>query len=522
MNLLPSVLNFDIGFHTVCFILLLYALFNLIRWRQKTFSYFKEINIPGPEPSLLWGNLTEYHGKDIVYALDEWCEKYGDVFGFYNGDVPVLVIKDLDFLTFILIKNFQNFVDRGITMRPDQEHSLLGQSLLHARGAQWKRNRSCISQVFTSNKLKKLMPYLTESADTLLKILDEKADAGGEWLMRGSFEGLSMDYMTRGGFGFDCCFQRDVKHPFVDTARAVLRGVMKGYFHFVAQSTTTMGSLMAPFFWLNEKLGSFSYINFNKETSKVLNNRISNPKIRRADVLQVLLDAREDASAPKNGESDRETTNKLTTQEIGINTTVLIFAGFETTSIALNYVAFVLAKHQDIQDKVRSEVTSVLEEYGQLDFESVTRGLKYLGNVIDETLRLYPPVTVFTTRRALNDFEYGGVTYKAGTCAMVPALQIHMDARYWPEPEKFDPDRFLPENVATRPTMAYQPFGDGPRNCVGRRLSLLELRYTMARVVEKFRMTLGESQKGRLDMKFFAMVSSPANGPYIKFERLSN
>lgn len=520
MSLLPSLLNFDIGYHTVCSILLLYAVFNLIRWRQKTYNYFKEIGIPGPEPSLLWGNLTEYHEKDIVYALDEWCEKYGDVFGFYNGDVPMLVVKDLDFLRFTFIKNFQNFTDRGITMRTDQEHSFLGQGLIHARGAQWKRIRSCISQVFTSKKLKKMMPHIEETADILMKLLDEKADAGGEWLMRSSFEGLSMDYMTRAGFGFDCCFQKDLMHPFIKTARAVLRGVMKGWVHFVTQSTTTMGTLMAPLMWLNEQLGSFSYSNFNMETTKVLTHRLNNPKLRRADILQVLLDAREDDSLPKNGESDRETMSKLTAQEVGINTTVLIFAGFETTSIALNYVAFILAKHQDIQDKVRSEVTSVLEEYGQLDFESVMRGLKYLGNVIDETLRLYPPVTVFTTRRALNDFEYNGVTYKAGTCIMAPTLQIHMDPRYWPEPEKFDPDRFLPENVATRPTMAYQPFGDGPRNCVGRRLSLLELRYTMARVVEKFKMTLGESQKGRMDMKFFAMVSSPANGPYIKFERL--
>ncbi|KAH9365723.1 hypothetical protein HPB48_009616 [Haemaphysalis longicornis] len=91
---------------------------------------------------------------------------------------------------------------------------------------------------------------------------------------------------------------------------------------------------------------------------------------------------------------------------------------------------------------VRSEVASVLEEYGRLDFDAVMQGMKYLSNVVDETLRMYPPGVVFTSRRAENDFEYNGIMYKAGTSVMAPTLQVHMDPRYWPEPHKFDPDRY--------------------------------------------------------------------------------
>ncbi|KAL1465916.1 hypothetical protein MTO96_043047, partial [Rhipicephalus appendiculatus] len=81
--------------------------------RQKTFNYFKEIGIPGPEPSLIWGNFVEYHKKGFVRAISEWCAKYGDVFGFYNGDLPMLVVKDLDFLTYVFVTEFKNFTDRG-------------------------------------------------------------------------------------------------------------------------------------------------------------------------------------------------------------------------------------------------------------------------------------------------------------------------------------------------------------------------------------------------------------------------
>ncbi|XP_077492292.1 putative cytochrome P450 cyp-13B1 [Amblyomma americanum] len=99
----------------------------LFRWRQKQFSYFKTIGIPGPEPSFLWGNIREYVETDRIKVIDRWLEKYGDTFGFYNGDVPFIVTKDLDFLEFFSIHNFQNFTDRGVFM--PSKSSFLGKKL---------------------------------------------------------------------------------------------------------------------------------------------------------------------------------------------------------------------------------------------------------------------------------------------------------------------------------------------------------------------------------------------------------
>ncbi|XP_049524215.1 lithocholate 6-beta-hydroxylase isoform X3 [Dermacentor silvarum] len=390
-----SLLSYEAISWTTIAIIVTYALFRLVRSRQKTFSYFNEIGIPGPEPSLLWGNLAEYHKKSFVHALTDWCAKYGDVFGFYNGDLPMLVVKDLDFVTYIFVENFQNFTDRGIVMRAEQEHASLGKSVTHSKGANWRRMRGCISQAFTSNKL---------------------------------------------------------KHA------------------------------------------------------------------RKPDLLQIMLDA----SIQKKHSSDagEKTKGSMTRLEVEVNTTMTLLAGFETTSTALTYVSYVLAKYQDIQEKVRAEVASAVEEYGELNYDSVMLRMKYLRRVVDETLRIYPPGTVFTTRRALNDFDYNGIKFKAGTSFMAPTLQIHMDLRYWPEPHRFDPDRFLPENASSRPSVAYQPFGVGPRNCFGERLAILEIMYTMARMVEKYRLTLGESQKNDLELCFRATVSAPREGPYIKFQRI--
>ncbi|XP_049524214.1 lithocholate 6-beta-hydroxylase isoform X2 [Dermacentor silvarum] len=430
----------------------------------------------------------------------------------------MLVVKDLDFVTYIFVENFQNFTDRGIVMRAEQEHASLGKSVTHSKGANWRRMRGCISQAFTSNKLKHMMQELKEPANLFLELMGNMADTGRECAIFERLQGLAMDYTARAAFGFDCCFQRDLSHPFMITTRKVLHGVMTGPFHVFAHSTTTLVNLVAPILWLKEKLGSSSSGVFNKETTKVVELRLRNPEARKPDLLQIMLDA----SIQKKHSSDagEKTKGSMTRLEVEVNTTMTLLAGFETTSTALTYVSYVLAKYQDIQEKVRAEVASAVEEYGELNYDSVMLRMKYLRRVVDETLRIYPPGTVFTTRRALNDFDYNGIKFKAGTSFMAPTLQIHMDLRYWPEPHRFDPDRFLPENASSRPSVAYQPFGVGPRNCFGERLAILEIMYTMARMVEKYRLTLGESQKNDLELCFRATVSAPREGPYIKFQRI--
>ncbi|XP_037522403.1 cytochrome P450 3A4-like [Rhipicephalus sanguineus] len=510
-----ALLCYDAFSWTTILITAAYVLFRLVRYRQKTFSYFKEIGIPGPEPNLIWGNLAEYHRKGFVHAITDWCAKYGDIFGFYNGDLPMLVVKDLDFLTYVFVKEFKNFTDRGVLIRTDQEHAVLSNSIVHAKGAEWKRARSCMSQAFTSNKLRHMMQDLVESADLFIETLGDLADAGQELAIHEPLQGLAMDYTGRAAFGLDCCFQRNPSHPFMQAARQVIHGVMTGPFHMIAHCTSTLGDIVAPILWLNEKLGTFSFSVFGEETKRVVEMRLRHPETRRPDLLQVMLDA----SERPNGADSRKKTS-MTLQEVELNTTMTMFAGFETTSTAMAYVSYVLAKYQDVQEMVRMEVAAAIEEYGKLDYEAVTQGMKYLRSVVDETLRMYPVSILFTTRRAINDFEYNGVKYKAGTSIMAPTMNIHMDHRYWLEPHKFDPERFLGENAAYRASIAYQPFGVGPRTCIGERLAILAIMYTVARMVHTYRLTLGESQKKELEFRFYAAMAGPKHGPYIKFQRI--
>ncbi|KAL1484815.1 hypothetical protein MTO96_032381 [Rhipicephalus appendiculatus] len=88
----------------------------LIIWRRRHFAYFKNIGIPGPKPNILWGNLREYHSTDSYRVIGKWCDRYGDIFGFFNGDVPFVVLKDVHFIEYVFVRNFQNFVDKGVSI----------------------------------------------------------------------------------------------------------------------------------------------------------------------------------------------------------------------------------------------------------------------------------------------------------------------------------------------------------------------------------------------------------------------
>ncbi|XP_040072799.1 cytochrome P450 3A9 [Ixodes scapularis] len=510
--------------YTAVIALLIEALRRVISSRRKTFSYFKEIGVDGPPPNLIWGNLWEYHRKGIIHAIHDWCEKYGDVFGFYNGDVPTLVVKDLDFLSYVFIKNFSNFMNRGVTMRTDEQHELLGRSLLHAQGLQWKRTRSCVSYAFTASKFKQVFPHMDRSCDRLLEAVRERANSGKEESVGDLFKPLTMDYISGASFGIQTSFQEEKNHPLFLMAKKVLPGTMTGPFHMIAQATTTLKDLVAPLLWLNSKLGSFTYDKFSKLAYKAVEARRKNPSPRSMDILQIMLEAETDenfeGTEVKNGQIKVQ--KKLTRTEVSVNTGVLLIAGFGTTSAALSNLSFVLAKYPEVQDKVREEVNAAMRKHGRINYAAVTEDLKYLSNVVDETLRIYPVVVAFNTRSALNDFEYEGVKYKAGLSIMSPTIEIQKDPRFWTEPEKFDPDRFLPENVALQHTMAYQPFGQGPRNCIGKRLALLETIYTAARMVHEFRFELGESQKEKNEMMFYSMVCEPKDGPWIKFTKIAD
>lgn len=208
----------------------------------------------------------------------------------------------------------------------------------------------------------------------------------------------------------------------------------------------------------------------------------------RNDFLSLML-----AGAANDGMTDREIRDECVT---------LLLAGHETTANALGFCFFLMARHPEIQEKVHAEAAEILgssegiEDAGQSS-ASASERLPYTSRVVAETLRLYPPVWV-TARTAAVTYEYRGTTIPAGSLLLVPQIVLHRDPRFFPDPLRFDPDRFLPENAAGRPRFAYFPFGAGPRMCIGESFAWMEAVLGLATVLREWRLELPAQAQAEL------------------------
>ncbi|XP_039306248.1 cytochrome P450 4C1-like isoform X1 [Solenopsis invicta] len=175
----------------------------------------------------------------------------------------------------------------------------------------------------------------------------------------------------------------------------------------------------------------------------------------------------------------------LTDVDIREEVNTFMFEGFDTTAMAMCYTLSLLAEHKDIQDCVRKEINAVMREnQGKLTMKSL-QDLQYLERCIKETLRLYPSV-FFISRITSEEIQLQTYLIPAGTIVTLHFYMTHRDLNFWPNPEIFDPDRFLPENIRNRHPYSYLPFSVGPRNCIGQRFALLELKAMIAPLIHNF------------------------------------
>ncbi|CAD6241004.1 GSCOCT00009059001.2-RA-CDS [Cotesia congregata] len=194
-----------------------------------------------------------------------------------------------------------------------------------------------------------------------------------------------------------------------------------------------------------------------------------------------------------------------------------VFEGHDTTSAALLFVILLLAEHQDIQNRVRAEIEEVLaENNGEANFNDLQR-LTYLECCIKESLRLYPTVPTISrnTQEDLVLSKNLHCTVPKETILNVQIFDTHRDPNFWPRPNVFDPDRFLPENSVTRHPFSFIPFSAGSRNCIGQKFAMLELKTFMASLLYNFCL---EPQETTADLRLIPdLVIRPAHPVYVKF-----
>ncbi|KAK3088326.1 hypothetical protein FSP39_017639 [Pinctada imbricata] len=214
------------------------------------------------------------------------------------------------------------------------------------------------------------------------------------------------------------------------------------------------------------------------------------------DFLQLMMEAHQDVDIT--GDTKQRKIS-LTTSEIIANSLIFFFAGYETTATALSLLAYRVALNQEIQDRIFQEIDEKLQ--GEKPNYDNVQELEYLDMCINETLRMYPPAARFD-RTCTHDTEICGIPIQKGLNVFVPVYAIHHCSDYWKDPEEFDPERFSPENKRTINPLHFLPFGYGPRNCLGMRLALLEIKIAFARIIQDLKFSAGKNTKVRYLCRF--------------------
>jgi cytochrome P450 len=199
------------------------------------------------------------------------------------------------------------------------------------------------------------------------------------------------------------------------------------------------------------------------------------------DLLSMFLSAR-----------DEDTGEGMTDRHLRDEVMTMLLAGHETTSLALSWTFLLLSEHPDVASRLAEEVDAVIGDR-RARFAD-TDALVYTRMVLDEAMRVYPPAWGFS-RLALNDDWLNGYKITAGSIVFLIPYVVHRRPSLWPEPERFDPERFRPEVAADRPRFAYFPFGGGPRHCIGQQFALLEAQLILATVMRRYRVELVPGQQ---------------------------
>ncbi|KAM8862585.1 cytochrome P450 3A27-like [Spinachia spinachia] len=438
------------------------------------YGFFKKMGIPGPKPWPFIGTFLEY--RKGIHKFDTECyQKYGKVWGIYDGRVPILATMDTAMIKSILVKecysNFTNRRDLGL-------NGALRDAITVVEDEEWKRIRSILSPSFTSGRLKEMYSIMLQHSGNLIKSLRKRAEADEVVDVKDIFGPYSFDVVTSTAFSVDIDSINNPSDPFVANVKELVK------FTFL----TPLFVLLVLFPFLEPVLDKMDVTLFSRESldffygflKRIKSDRNKNEHKNRVDIMQLMVDSQ----TPETSKEDPSSHRGLTDSEILSQAVVFIFAGYETSSGTLGFLAYNLATHPDIQKTLQEEIDKTFPNKAQPTYDALMQ-MEYLDMVFNESMRLYPSGNRLD-RVAKSSVEIEGVTIPKGTVVMIPVYTLHREPTLWPEPDAFRPERFSKENKDSIDPYSYLPFGAGPRNCIGMRFALLMMKLSLVEILQNF------------------------------------
>jgi len=412
---------------------------------------------PGPKGRFLLGSIVEV-SRDWLGFYERCADEYGDVVRVHLAHVPVyLVVHPRDIETVLVTQagNFTKSADYRALAR------VLGNGLLTSEGEFWKRQRGLIQPAFHRQNILAYAQVMTEAAGRMLDSWKNE----GERNIHDDLMSVTLQIVAQ------CLYGAEVSGSAERVGQAM---------EVVMQRFVINASLALLFFFDMPVFLARREQRAIRDLDKIIGGMIRKRRSSnepREDLLDMLLQARDADGHPM---SDTQLRDEVMT---------LFLAGHETTAIALSWACYLIAQNAHVEAALLEELREVLSD--RVPIPDDLPRLRYTEMVLKEAMRLYPAVWGIG-RKAIADCELGGYRIRAGSNLFILQWRTQRDARFFPDPERFDPERWRDDPVRSGkiPRFAYFPFGGGPRVCVGASFAMMEATLLLAMIQQRFHLEL--------------------------------
>ncbi len=418
---------------------------------------------PGPRGYPIIGVLPQLR-SDPVRTFLEAADRFGDIAYLKAGPYHGFLLSNPADIKHVLQDNARNYHKSPLY---DRLRDGIGNGLLTSEDSFWLRQRRLAQPAFHHQRLIAMADAMVTCTEQMLERWEKTAASGETVDLVAEMMGLTQSIIVRTMFSTDLGATAEVVNR---TWPIINRRIGETFW-----STKLETKLPLP---ANRRLSSAL-----RELETVVYRIIADRRRTRrdeADLLSMFLSARDD-----------ETGTGMTDKQLRDEVMTMLLAGHETTSLALSWTYYLLSQHPEVERRMTDEVDRVIGR-ARPGFGYVEQ-LAYTRQAIEESLRLYPPAWGFS-RLAMGDDEIGGYRVPKGSIVFVIPFVIHRRPTLWPDPERFDPDRFAGDREAARPRFAYIPFGGGPRRCIGNQFAMLEAQLIVAAIAQRFRIELVPGQ----------------------------
>ncbi|GLV55527.1 cytochrome P450 [Dictyobacter sp. S3.2.2.5] len=389
--------------------------------------------------------------RDPISALQELAQTYGDIVHIKLGEQHAYLLSHPDVIRDVLVVHHQQMHKPNLQQQP-----LGGNGLLRSEGDFHKRQRRMMQPAFHRKRITTYAQVMTEYTQQMSGRWNDKQqiDIAQEMM------GLTLSIISKTMFG------AEVEQDTQTVYNSFTTWMRLNSAHRFSPLDHALNSLPLP----RKKQQAEARAQLDTIVYRMINERRASGKDN-GDLLSMLLLAR-DEEGGGDGMTDQQLRDEVMT---------LFLAGHETTANALAWTWYLLSQYPEVEETLQRELDTVLA--GRTPTPDDISNLPYLEKVFTEAMRLYPPAWV-TARRSLDIYQVGTFTLPANSLLITSQYVVHHDARWYPDPQRFDPERWTAEARAQRPKFTYFPFGGGPRLCIGEPFAWMEGELVLATLAQ--------------------------------------